>query len=160
MAIRNEFTLPNGTKLRVAGNNVRDTGVVLAAIGSRLQNLLERKLTGIDYVYEIPLGHLFEDEGNYNVASPVEKAQIVLTTLIGGRREGILTVFEKSGARCWICFAPHVETMSKLAVFFQRAGRKALYGKNCHCQVCQSIILEDHYKAHRLCENCVFVAVN
>ncbi|QBZ70702.1 hypothetical protein pETSU_121 [Edwardsiella phage pEt-SU] len=176
MAIRNEYTLPNGTKLRVAGNDLKDIGVVLSAIGDRLQDLLERRLTGMDYVHQIDFGNQFLDTPNvvqckeahhfesvkkhFRNSSPVSKVQITLCTLFGGRREGILEVHEVDGARTWVRFSPHVETMSKLAVFFQRAGRKAQYGKNCHCQVCQAIVLDVFHKPHHICEECAYTVIN
>ena len=176
MAIRNEYTLPNDTKLRVAGNNLEEVGVVLSAIGDRLQDLLERRLTGIDYVHLIEFGDKFVKYGEttspwgnvlsspicdgYREASPVVKVQITLTTLMGGRREGILEVFEARGVRTWVRFSPTPDAISKLAVFFQRRGRKAQYGKNCHCQVCQTVVLDDMLKPNRICEDCAFIVIN
>lgn len=176
MAIRNEYTLPNGSKLRVSGNDLKDIGIVLSAIGDRLQDLLERRLTGMDYVHLIdfddrfvkfkttvtPSGqeHRSPVCDNYRHSSPVIKVHITLCTLFGGRREGILEVHEANGARTWVRFAPHVEAISKLAVFFQRAGRKAQYGKNCHCQVCQTVVLDEVLKPNRICYDCAYIVIN
>lgn len=176
MAIRNEYTLPNGAKLRVAGNNLNDIGVVLSAVGDRLQDLLERKLTGLDYVHVVDFGkqflevpnvvqckeaHHFESvKQHFRHSSPVTKVQITFCTLLGGRREGIIEVFEFNGARTWVRFSPTPDAVSKLAVFFQRRGRKAQYGKNCHCQVCQTVVLDDLLKPNRICEDCAYIAIN
>lgn len=176
MAIRNEYTLPNSTKLRVAGNDLKEVGEVLSAIGDRLQDLVERKLVNVDYVYGIDFGQRFIDlpreayetgdffddalDKRYRNVSPVSRVQITFTTLIGGRREGVLEVIEAKGARCWVRFSPQIDFVSKLAVFFQQRGRKAQYGKNCHCQVCQNLVLDVFHKPHRICESCAYVVIN
>lgn len=176
MAIRNEYTLPNGSKLRVAGNNLKEVGVVLSAIGDRLQDLLERRLTGLDFVHQISFddkfvkfGETVMPSGNvtsspicdgYRESSPVTKVQITICTLFGGTRKVIIEVFEARGARTWARMDADIDTLSKAAVFFQRRGRKAQYGKNCHCQVCQGPVLEEHLKPHRVCDACTYIVIN
>lgn len=172
MAIRNEYTLPNGSKLRVAGNNLKEIGVVLSAIGDRLQELLERRLVGLDYVHLIDLegrfdlresldGKTYKFTGKrFRESSPVTKVQVMIVTLFGGRRVVNIEVFEYNGARTWARMDADVDTVSKAAVFFQRRGRKAQYGKNCHCQVCQTVVLDDMLKPNRICEDCAFIVIN
>ncbi len=176
MAIRNEYTLPNGSKLRVAGNNLKEVGVVLSAIGDRLQDLLERRLTGLDFVHQIDFdgkfalvpnvaqckaAHHFESvKYRFRESSPVTKVQITICTLFGGTRKVIIEAFEHNGARTWARMDADIDTLSKAAVFFQRRGRKAQYGKNCHCQVCQGPVLEEHLKPHRVCDACTYIVIN
>uniref|UniRef100_A0AAU8L0V5 Uncharacterized protein n=1 Tax=Pantoea phage Survivor TaxID=3232176 RepID=A0AAU8L0V5_9CAUD len=172
MAIRNEYTLPNGSKLRVAGNNLKEVGVVLSAIGNRLQDLLERRLTGLDFVHQINFDGQFDlrqdmDGKTYKYtgvrfreSSPVTKVQITICTLFGGTRKVIIEAFEYNGARTWTRMDADIDTLSKAAVFLQRRGRKAQYGKNCHCQVCQGPVLEEHLKPHRVCDACTYIVIN
>lgn len=176
MAQRLEYTLPNGSKLRVAGNNVSEIGEVLSAIGDRLQDLLERHLTGLDFVHTIDFGERFVKVPNkvqsksawlhetlheyFRNSSPVIKVQLTFCTLFGGNRQGVIEVFEANGARTFCRVSMDVEELSKLAVFFQRRGRKAQYGKNCHCQVCQTPVIDEHFKPHRVCESCSYVVIN
>lgn len=172
MAQRLEYTLPNGSKLRVAGNNVSEIGEVLSAIGDRLQDLLERHLTGLDFVHRIDFNGRFDlrqhmDGKTYKYtcpkfrdASPVIKVQLTFCTMFGGDRKVIIEAFEYNGARTWARMDADIETLSKAAVFFQRRGRRAQYGKNCHCQVCQTPVIDEHFKPHRVCESCSYVVIN
>lgn len=176
MAIRNEYTLPNGSKLRVAGNNLKDIGVVLSAVGDRLQELLEHKLTGMDYVHIVDFGkqfievpnvvqckeaHHFESvKQHFRHSSPVTKVHVTFYTLANGGRAGTLDVFEVNGARTWVRFPADIDSVSKLAVFLQRRGRKAQTGKNCHCQVCQTVVTNHLLVPNRVCEGCMYIVIN
>lgn len=84
----------------------------------------------------------------------------MIVTLFGGRRVVNIEVFEYNGARTWARMDADVDTVSKAAVFFQRRGRKAQYGKNCHCQVCQTAVLDDMLKPNRICEDCAYIVIN